>query len=156
MPRFDLSPAELADYAPDVREPADFDAFWADTLAQSRQWDASPDVVRLETPYTLVDIFDVTFPGFGGDPVKAWLTLPAGADGPLPAVVEYQGYGGGRGLAGERLGWAAALARAAHGDAAGVDLRERAHGVDGAHRIREDPAVVVGLGILDAAGHETR
>ena len=108
MPRFDLSPAELADYAPDVREPADFDAFWADTLAQSRQWDASPDVVRLETPYTLVDIFDVTFPGFGGDPVKAWLTLPAGAEGPLPAVVEYQGYGGGRGLAGERLGWATA------------------------------------------------
>ena len=108
MPRFDLSPAELADYAPDVREPADFDAFWAETLAQSRQWDASPDVVRLETPYTLVDIFDVTFPGFGGDPVKAWLTVPAGAADPLPTVVEYQGYGGGRGLAGERLGWAAA------------------------------------------------
>ncbi|WP_342001261.1 acetylxylan esterase [Microbacterium sp. LWH7-1.2] len=108
MPRFDLSPAELADYIPDVREPADFDAFWAETLGQSRQWDASPDVVRLDTPFTLVDIFDVTFPGFGGDPVKAWLTLPAGAEGRLPAVVEYQGYGGGRGLPGERLGWTAA------------------------------------------------
>ncbi|WP_426324134.1 acetylxylan esterase [Microbacterium sp. E-13] len=108
MPRFDLSPADLETYAPQVIEPGDFDAFWADTIAESRRWDAAPELVRLNTPYRLVDIFDVTFSGFGGDPVKAWLTLPAGAEGPLPAVVEFQGYGGGRGLAGERLGWAAA------------------------------------------------
>ncbi len=108
MPRFDLSPADLETYAPRVREPGDFDAFWADTIAESRRWDAAPELVRLNTPYRLVEIFDVTFSGFGGDPVKAWLTLPAGAEGPLPAVVEFQGYGGGRGLAGERLGWAAA------------------------------------------------
>ena len=49
----------------------------------------------------------MTFPGFAGDPVKAWLLLPRGAEGPLPAVVEYNGYGGGRGLPHERLGWAA-------------------------------------------------
>ncbi|MCM1951409.1 acetylxylan esterase [Streptomyces sp. G2] len=108
MPRFDLSPAELEAYAPDVREPADFDDFWATTLTESRRWDAAPDVVRADTPFTALEVFDVTFPGFAGDPVKAWLTLPAGAGGPLPAVVEYQGYGGGRGLPGERLGWAAA------------------------------------------------
>lgn len=107
MPRFDLSPAELQTYAPDVREPADFDAFWDATIAASREWDASPRLTRADTPLTLVDVFDVTFPGYGGDPVKAWLTLPAGAAGPLPAVVEYQGYGGGRGLPGERLSWAA-------------------------------------------------
>lgn len=108
MPRFDLSPAELEAYAPDVREPSDFDEFWATTLTESRRWDAAPDVVAEDTPFTALDVFDVTFPGYGGDPVKAWLTLPAGADRPLPAVVEYQGYGGGRGLPGERLGWAAA------------------------------------------------
>jgi cephalosporin-C deacetylase len=108
MPRFDLSPAELQTYAPDVREPADFDDFWRVTLADARRWDASPEVTRADTALTLVDVFDVTFAGYGGDPVKAWLTLPAGADGPLPAVVEYQGYGGGRGLPGERLHWAAA------------------------------------------------
>ena len=107
MPRFDLSPADLLTYAPDVREPGDFDAFWAATITESRRWDAAPQLVRVDTPYTLVDVFDVTFAGFGGDPVKGWLTLPAGADGPLPAVVEFQGYGGGRGLPGERLGWAA-------------------------------------------------
>jgi cephalosporin-C deacetylase len=108
VPRFDLSPAELEAYAPDVREPADFDDFWATTLTEARRWDAAPEVVPADTPFTALEVFDVTFPGFGGDPVKGWLTLPAGAAEPLPAVVEFQGYGGGRGLPGERLGWAAA------------------------------------------------
>ena len=44
MPRFDLSPAELQSYTPDVREPADFDDFWATTLADSRRWDAAPEL----------------------------------------------------------------------------------------------------------------
>lgn len=108
MPRFDLSPAELERFQPDVREPSDFDDFWAATIADSRRWDATPELTRVDSPLTLVDVYDVTFPGYGGDPVKAWLTLPTGADGPLPAVVEYLGYGGGRGLPGERLGWAVA------------------------------------------------
>jgi len=40
--------------------------------------------------------------------VRGWLHLPAQATGPLPAIVEYVGYGGGRGLPHERLLWAAA------------------------------------------------
>ncbi len=47
-------------------------------------------------------------PGFGGSPIRGWLHLPAGRGGPIPAVVEYIGYGGGRGLAHERILWAAA------------------------------------------------
>ena len=47
----------------------------------------------------------MTFSGFGGDPVKAWLHLPSGASGPLPTVVQYVGYGGGRGLAHEAGAW---------------------------------------------------
>lgn len=108
MPRFDLPLPELETYAPAVREPADFDAFWRATIDESRATDAAPRVVPVDTPFALVEVFDITFPGFGGDPVKAWLTLPVGSDEPLPAVVEYQGYGGGRGIPGERLAWAAA------------------------------------------------
>ena len=105
MPRFDLSPAELTTYAPQVREPGDFDAFWTDTLATSRAAADAPVITRIDAPFTTLDVFDVTFSGFAGDPVKAWLTLPRGVDGPLPAVVEYNGYGGGRGLPVERIGW---------------------------------------------------
>ena len=52
--------------------------------------------------------WDVTFRGFGGDPVRAWYSRPAGVREPLPAVVEYAGYGRGRGLPHERLTWVGA------------------------------------------------
>ena len=49
---------------------------------------------------------DVTFTGFGGDPIKAWLLQPIAHDGSLPCVVEYLGYGRGRGHPLEWLLWA--------------------------------------------------
>ena len=108
MAMFDLTVPELEAYRPDVREPADFDEFWADTLAQARQTPMRVD--RQPGPVALaqVEIEDVTFPGFDGHPIKAWLATPRGATGPLPCVVEINGYGGGRGLAIERIFWAAA------------------------------------------------
>ena len=108
MPRFDLPLAELETYQPLVREPTDFDAFWADTIEQARAIGGEPTVERIHSPFRTLEVFDVAFPGFAGDQIKAWLTLPVGVDGPLPAVVEYNGYGGGRGLPVERLGWASA------------------------------------------------
>ncbi|MEU1972221.1 acetylxylan esterase [Microbacterium sp. NPDC019599] len=108
MPRFDLPLAELETYRPDLPEPSDFDEFWAETLERSRAAGGDVVVTPAETPLTTIEAFDVTFPGFAGDPVKAWLLVPAGASAPLPAVVEFIGYGGGRGLPFEKLGWASA------------------------------------------------
>ncbi|MFC4109477.1 acetylxylan esterase [Micromonospora zhanjiangensis] len=104
MPAFDLSIEQLRRYAPAVAEPADFDEFWQATLVGA----AGPvliDVRPEPTELRLVDTWDVTFAGFGGEPVRAWYTRPAGVAGTLPAVVEYAGYGRGRGLPGERLTW---------------------------------------------------
>ncbi|UOE43458.1 acetylxylan esterase [Agromyces larvae] len=111
MARFDLPPEALRAYRPELAEPADFDAFWADTLRSSRAAaPAEQSVVRrpAATPMTSFDVADVTFPGFAGDPVRAWLVTPRGTEDPLPAVVEFVGYGRGRGLAHERLYWPAA------------------------------------------------
>ncbi|WP_149202306.1 acetylxylan esterase [Actinotalea subterranea] len=108
MPMFDLPVEELRSYRPEVAEPADFDAFWAQTLAETRSHALALEAVPVETGLSLVEVHDVTFAGFGGQPIKAWLTRPAGAREDLPVVVEYQGYGGGRGLPHERLTWAAA------------------------------------------------
>lgn len=107
MPRFDLSLADLQAYLPDVRESDDFDAFWEGSIAEARAVGGEVTVAQVETPLAVVDVYDVTFPGFAGDPIKAWLRVPHGAAGPLPTIVEYNGYGGGRGLPSERIGWAA-------------------------------------------------
>ncbi|WP_069386664.1 acetylxylan esterase [Cellulosimicrobium cellulans] len=120
MPLYDLPLAELETYSPAVEEPDDLDAFWASTLAGARE--AGGDlaqavrVERVDAGLDLVAVDDVTFPGFGGHPVRAWLVRPAGAaraadageTAPLPVVVEFLGYGGGRGLPHERLAWASA------------------------------------------------
>ncbi|GAA1057901.1 acetylxylan esterase [Agromyces luteolus] len=107
MPFFDLPAAELRGFRPEVAEPDDFDAFWAETLAESRAVAQPPRLTRLDSPLALVEVYDVEFSGYAGDPVKGWFLVPADASGPLPAVVEYNGYGGGRGLPHERLQWAA-------------------------------------------------
>ena len=107
MATTDLPLDVLRSYAPDVLEPEDFDDFWATTLQESRRADAGHSLTPVTTPITGVRIEDLTFSGFGGEPVRAWVTRPVGDTGPLPAVIEFQGYNGGRGLAGERLQWAA-------------------------------------------------
>lgn len=108
MALFDLPLPELERYLPELDEPEDFDSFWARTLAEARTFDLGLTVVPVDTGLTVIDAFDVTFSGFGGHPIKAWVTRPASTSGDLPAVVELVGYGGGRGFAHERLAWAAA------------------------------------------------
>ncbi|MFI5924897.1 acetylxylan esterase [Micromonospora sp. NPDC051543] len=99
---------ELERYSPTVTEPEDFDRFWGDTLAAAAARPVLVDVRPEPTDLRVLDTWDVTFAGFDGDEVRAWFTRPAGVSGPLPAVVEYAGYGRGRGLPHERLVWPAA------------------------------------------------
>lgn len=96
VPRFDLLDAELAAYRSSVTPPADLEAFWRHTLDESRAlgWDAKVD--RVEAGLSVVETFDVTFSGYAGEPVKAWLHRPCGGPEDLPVVVRYAGYGGGR------------------------------------------------------------
>ncbi|HEX4400190.1 MAG TPA: acetylxylan esterase [Galbitalea sp.] len=108
MAFFDLSPEELERYAPDLPEPADLDQFWSETISAAREAAKPPTMRSYDSGLALIDVWDVTFAGFGGDPVDGWLMVPRGADEPLPMVVEFLGYGGGRGLPHEHLAWPAA------------------------------------------------
>ena len=98
MALFDLPLDQLVDYQPDRDEPADFDAFWTDTLAAARTLRQPTSFVPAHPELRSLEVFDVTFSGFGGHPIRAWLILPRTRVDPLPVVVEYVGYGGGRGL----------------------------------------------------------
>ena len=108
MPLFDLPLPELRDYKPDIAVPQNLDEFWAATLEETRRHDLAATFDPVDSGLTVIDTFDVTFAGFGGAPIRGWLHLPANRSGRLPAVVEYLGYGGGRGLPHERTLYAAA------------------------------------------------
>ncbi|PWJ47469.1 cephalosporin-C deacetylase [Quadrisphaera granulorum] len=108
----DMPLSQLRAHRSDHRDPEGLAAFWDTTLAQARAAGGSTDavVVPEPTPLTGVDVYDVTFPGFDGQPIKAWLRVPAGAVADaersgrgLPTVVQFVGYGGGRGEPTENL-----------------------------------------------------
>ena len=108
MTLFDLSLPELREYRPPRDEPADFDAFWSETLSQSRAKASEAIYAEMDTPLRTVTVSDVTFSGYMGQPVRGWLLLPNAGTRPLPAVVEYIGYGGGRAFPFNHLIWASA------------------------------------------------
>ncbi|WP_307807013.1 acetylxylan esterase [Naasia sp. SYSU D00057] len=99
----DLPEAALREYRSEQTAPDDFDAFWQETLAESRAAGGKVVLERVDAGLQTLDVFDVTFPGFGGQPIRAWLRVPRGATGPLRTVVQYVGYGGGRGNPAENL-----------------------------------------------------
>ncbi|MFE3525587.1 acetylxylan esterase [Streptomyces sp. NPDC059161] len=105
MPAFDLPVHDLERYRPALEEPADFDAFWRQTLTPAANPEPLLDVQPVGNGLRLVESWDITFRGFAGDPVRAWYTRPARTAELLPGVVEFAGYGRGRGLPHERLTW---------------------------------------------------
>lgn len=105
MPFFDMPLEQLQAYMPEPNEPTDFDAFWRDTLEATRQHPLDAVFDPVDYGLTMVDVYDVTFNGYGGHPVKGWFALPRERRGALPCVVEYIGYGGGRGFGFENLLW---------------------------------------------------
>lgn len=109
MALFDMPLEALREYRPQLSEPEDLMPFWEQTLSQARE--ASDPLLALErvdNGLTLIDTWDVTFAGHDGSPIRAWYNRPAGVEAELPVVVEYLGYGGGRGEPLERLAFAGA------------------------------------------------
>ncbi|MGN6600043.1 MAG: acetylxylan esterase [Actinomycetes bacterium] len=106
----DLPLAELRRYRSDVVAPADLSDFWSGTLAESREHPCLMRAERVDTGLRTVDTYEVVYRGFGGAPVHAWLVLPGGtrASESLPVVVQYVGYGGGRGRPHDHLLYASA------------------------------------------------
>ncbi|THG32907.1 acetylxylan esterase [Naasia lichenicola] len=104
----DLPLDQLRAFSSRVEDPTDFDDFWAATVDEADDAWRPPTLTRVEDgTLRAIEVFDVTMSGYAGQPVRGWLRMPAGSTEPLPAVVQYVGYGGGRGRPIENLALAA-------------------------------------------------
>jgi cephalosporin-C deacetylase len=108
MAFYDLPLEELRTYLPARKEESDFDNFWQSTLADARRTPMQARFEPVNTGLTAQDFYDVEYPGFDGQPIKAWLVLPHNRSGKLPCVVEFIGYNGGRSFPIDWLLWASA------------------------------------------------
>lgn len=105
---FDMPLEQLKTYLPPREEPPDFDDFWRETLDETRQYPLQAQFEPVDYGLRTVETFDVTWNGYHGQPVKGWLLLPRQRTERLPCVVEYIGYGGGRGFPIDWLLWSGA------------------------------------------------
>jgi len=108
MAHFDMPMEELSSYKPQVREEADFDQFWMETLRESRSYALNPVFKEIDHPFKHLKIYDVTYSGFGGNRIRGWFLRPLESSRPLPCYLEFIGYGGGRSLPHEWIAMASA------------------------------------------------
>ena len=100
---FDLSTLET--YRSRQVEPPDFLDFWSTSKREADAHGLDVRVNRVATALTGIEVFDVTFRGAEGHDVRAWLRVPQGSQEPLPTIVQFLGYGRGRGRPEENLLW---------------------------------------------------
>ena len=102
MPLVDKPLAELLKYPGINPRPADFDAYWDDSIRELDAHDPQVELVRNDTvPLRNAECYDLRFTGIGGARVYAKYLRPSGArlqaDEPAPAIVAFHGYTGNSG-----------------------------------------------------------
>ena len=86
---------EFEKYRPPRHEPADFDAFWQDTLSDARTHAGAARFKPVGFLQSGVETLVVKIAVFAGQPIKGWLQLPKRHGGRIPLVISYIGYDGG-------------------------------------------------------------
>lgn len=100
---FDLTFEELLTYNGINPRPADFDAFWDDSLAEMRATDPQVELRPAKFEARDAQCFHLYFTGCGGARVHAKLLRPKTASAPHPAVLLFHGYTGNSGDWSEKL-----------------------------------------------------
>ncbi len=95
MPLIDKPLAELRNYRGVNPRPADFDAYWDESLRELDAHDPEVALVPNESvPFRNTEAFDLWFTGVGGARVHAKYLRPRHLSGKAPAMVIFHGYSG--------------------------------------------------------------
>jgi len=106
MPAVDKPLHELKNYHGISPRPADFDAYWDESLRELDSLDPQVTLTPNPTlPLRNAEAFDLTFTGVGGARVYAKYLRPRNPKGPLPALLNFHGYSGNSGGWFDKLGY---------------------------------------------------
>jgi cephalosporin-C deacetylase len=102
---FDKPLPELRVYQGINPRPADFDAYWAASLAEVRALDPQVELRPLRTlAPRAAECFDLLFTGVGGARIHAKYVRPK-SPGPHPTLLQFHGYSANSGDWCDKLGW---------------------------------------------------
>lgn len=96
MASIDWPLEKLVEYRPALTAPPDFNAFWDAELARSQQVPLKGEFTEVKDSLPLARVYDAAFDGADGVRVRGWFLTPTEVSRPLPAVVQFIGYTGGR------------------------------------------------------------
>ena len=96
MASIDWPLEKLVEYKPEATAQNDFEAFWSRNKAASHEIPLNATFDRIESSLPLANVYDVAFDGVDGVRVRGWFLSPQEVAAPLPAVIQFIGYAGGR------------------------------------------------------------
>ena len=67
---------DLEKFAPGSNSKPDFAQFWRATLDDFLAPDLQAQLVKVQSPITAFETYDVTVPGYNSDPIKGWFIKP--------------------------------------------------------------------------------
>ena len=91
---FDIPMEQLQEYPGRNPKPADFDDFWARSLADMHALDSQVELVPADFETPFAECFHLYFTGIGGARIHAKLVRPKQTTEPHPAVLHFHGYTG--------------------------------------------------------------
>lgn len=106
MPQIDLPLAELETYLGRNPRPLDFDAYWAEALAELGTVEPKPELVAANFSAPFADCFHLYFNGVRGARLHAKLLRPKNK-GRHAALLQFHGYSMNSGDFATKLGWVA-------------------------------------------------
>lgn len=92
-------------YIPKPTKKADFNDFWDITIEESKLLPLNAEYKRLPYPIEQIEVFDVSYQGFGGTPIKAYYIRPMDHVHNLPCIITFHGYGGNKGSVSNYMKW---------------------------------------------------
>lgn len=107
MPIVDMPIEELKQYQGITPCPPDFDQFWKKALSEMNSVDPQTELIPADFQVDCADCYDLYFTGVRGARVHAKFLLPKNIQKPVPAILQFHGYGGDSGNWWEKLSFVA-------------------------------------------------
>lgn len=107
MPLVDAQLDELRFSRSTVVTPSNVLEYWTGTIGDACRHPSALTFSPVASPPSVIEGLDVSFSGFGRETFGGWLSRPRNDPKRLPLVIEYAGFGAGRGFPHAHLPWAA-------------------------------------------------